>query len=683
MKIDWMIDIRIVAGCVAALVCFALLTSGDSSDVNEAKSDAVKADVVVTNAVNVAAPVVNLPGTDFSPLSAVMERLADIEKTRIEAEVNNRVEKELVRRRDVELKLDEDERKRAMAAIFAINHVNWVVTKIKNYNDPAVLEEEYKNISSDALNLNAIKDHEVIDLICDIMDVITDMRIEEKEREMLREELDQGLVDALSDSISINTGLGATPISMVFNVITSAATSAMNYRKAKRRLMQAHKKKIWALDKDRMRYLNELNKSLLQKYWALVQRYDLDDKWRVTEADVALLIDHLKDENVNRRYDFLSSMQDRYAGLQNYWYYRGITAYECGNIADAKFCLNSYRDAQTECGGILRTDGVAARAAMLRVRMMIDEDSNDKAAISNDLALIERNSTIDEWQNHYFCGLVYANPNLLKSPTDAERVLKPIITHLDFLRNRRMIDWKDLVAEKKELASTNKVDKLVPSGDALFECRRVLADATKGTAGYTNKLDLICGEGISSSREKLFCYFSMRYDKALERLKPEIENIMAYRNNKGFKISLPMSWVLSREGESYLVAGTSDKFLPESFKFAAGNSVQAKEVGERSIEERHDGLSCALVDYKLPTEGDAPVDVSEVRKIVYAVRYDRGNIVKGANAIMLVVEFDVDKRGTAFKPKRAYLGPWCVGSGLDGKSGWLKKGETTYTTIEF
>lgn len=682
MKIDWKIDIRIVVGCVAALVCFALLTSGDSSDVNEAKSDAVKADVVVTNAVNIAAPVVNLPGTDFSPLSAVMERLADIEKTRIEAEVNNRVEKELVRRRDVELKLDEDERKRAMAAIFAINHVNWVVTKIKNYNDPAVLEEEYKNISSDALNLNAIKDHEVIDLICDIMDVITDMRIEEKEREMLREELDQGLVDALSDSISISTGSGVTPISMVFNVVTSAATSAMNYRKAKRKLMQAYGKKTWALDKDRMRYLNELNKSLLQKYWALVQRYDLDDKWRVTEADVALLIDHLKDVDARRRYDFLSSMQDRYAGLQNYWYYRGITAYECGDFNDAKFSLNSYRDAQKECGGILRTDGIAARAAMLRVRMMIEDKVVDEEAYRSDLAIIEGNSTIDEWQNYYFCGLVYANQ--LKSPKDAERVLKPIITHLDFQRNRRMIDWTDMVAEKKELASTNAVDRLVPSGDALFECRSVIAKASEGTGEYTEKLDLICGKEVSSSREKLFCYFSMKYDKALERLKPEIENINVIRDGKGFKVSLPMSWVISREGDSYLIAGDSDKFLPDSFKFANGKLVQAKEVEERSIEERADGLSCATVDYKLPGGNDS-INPADVRKLVYTVRYDRRYDVDGAvaNAVMLAIEFDVDKNGKVFKPRRSHLGLWRIGTGLKDKSGWLQDGENAFTTIEF
>lgn len=650
----------------------------------DAATPIVNMPVVTTNLVNMPAPIVNLPETDFAPLVAVVERLADVEKIRSEDEVRNRVERELAHLRDVELKTYEDDRRRAYAALFAINHVNWVVTKIKNYNDPAVLEEEYKNISSDALNLNAIKDHEVIDVICDIMDVITDMRIESKEREMLREELDQGMSDAIYEAFSgISTGSGVNPVSMVFNVISSAATSAMNYKKAKRRLMQAYGKKTWELDKDRMRYLNELNKSLLQKYWALVQRYDIQDSWRVTEADVALLIDHLKDENVGRRYDFLSSMQDRYAGLQNYWFYRGVTAYECGNLDDAKYSLNSYRDAQREYGGILRIDGVAARAAMLRIRMMIDDGVTDADAYTNELAIVERNSTIDEWQNYYFCGLVYINQ--IRSQKDAERVLKPVVTHLDYLRNRRLVDWKDLVCEKKELSSTNTVDRLVPSGDALFECRKLLADAAKGSEDYAKRLDAICAEGVSSSREKLFCYFSMSYDKALERLKPEIGRICLYRNGSDFRASLPMSWVLSREGASYLTLGDADRFLPAAFRFASGKSVQATEVGERSVEEREDGLVCATVDYALPRESQSLIEASEVRKAVYTIRYDRGNGGTGANALMLAVEFDVNKQDTIFRPRKAYLGPWCVGHGLREKSGWqeIENGRTAYVTVEF
>ena len=38
--------------------------------------------------------------------------------------------------------------------IAQMNHMNWVVTKIKNYNNALVLEEEYEKISPGMLNLN-------------------------------------------------------------------------------------------------------------------------------------------------------------------------------------------------------------------------------------------------------------------------------------------------------------------------------------------------------------------------------------------------------------------------------------------------------------------------------------------------------------------------------------------------
>ena len=115
-----------------------------------------------------------------------------------------------------ELKADERD---AMAALFAINHINWVVTKIKSYNDPAVLEEEYQGLTADALNLRMIKDTELIDLICRILDVITEMRIEEKERDFLKDELDQGMSDALVDAVSSFSVSGISPLSMVVSAI--------------------------------------------------------------------------------------------------------------------------------------------------------------------------------------------------------------------------------------------------------------------------------------------------------------------------------------------------------------------------------------------------------------------------------------------------------------------------------
>ncbi len=585
--------------------------------------------------------------------------------------------------------VEEDGQSSAMAALFAINHVNWVVTKIKNYNDPMVLEEEYKNISADALNLNAIKDHEVIDLICDIMDVITDMRIEEKEREFLKEELDQGMSDALYSAFSgIGTGGGITPVAAVFNLVTSAATAAISYKRAKRQLMMAHKKKMWGLDKNRMQYLNELNKSLLQKYWVIVQRYNLPDEFRVSEQDISLLIDHLKDENPKRLHDFLVAVERKYCGLQNYWYYRGLAAYQSDDFVDASKSLDSYRRAREKYGAMLRIDGIAAKAAMLRVRLMIADDENsqkqgkhkvwDDNSYREQLAIIEKNSTIEEWQSFYFCALVYSH--YLKNPdiVAADKVLAPIIVHLEYKRDRRLIDWQDLVVDMKETKSTNAVERLVQSGDALFECKKLLANEAKvilGAREFEARIAKICDDENASAREKIFCYGDLSYKKALEKIVPDLRNMRVVREKDNtLKLLLPMSWVMSREGDSHLGLYESEKNYLNDIGRSALQEKKEENEDERTIDEGGDRpLVCVnFGEYK---------KIGDAKKIVYTVRYDHVDKTgKGVEkSYMVAVVFDVKDR-KQLMPSKAHFGPWVVGVGK-APSGWKLKPRTSEPDI--
>lgn len=51
-------------------------------------------------------------------------------------------------------KADDSETAAALDTIAQINHINWVVSKIKTYNNVLVLEEEYKKCSPGQLNLD-------------------------------------------------------------------------------------------------------------------------------------------------------------------------------------------------------------------------------------------------------------------------------------------------------------------------------------------------------------------------------------------------------------------------------------------------------------------------------------------------------------------------------------------------
>ena len=561
-----------------------------------------------------------------------------------------------------------------LSALFVINHINWIVTKIKNYNDPIVLEEEYKNICADSLNLNSIKDPETIDLISDIMDAITEMRIDEKEREMLKEELDQGMSDAMYDALSgINAGGGLSPIGAVFNLVTSAVTAGANYKRAKKRVMQTYKKQTWGLDKSRMQNLNELNKSLLQKYWILVQRYSLPDEYRVSENDIAMLIDHLKDENPNRLHSFLKSMEKKYFGLQNYWYYRALTATQVKDKDDAKKALDEYIRFQRDYGQILRIDGIAAKAAMLRIKLMMDDGKIDVPKCRELLKVIERNSTIDEWQSYYFCAMVYADE--LGDIASAERVLLPVTTRLDFKRHNRLVEWCNQAQEKKDLNLTNSVDRLIPSGDALYECKTLLLGLSKYKLTATERdriYSAICDDAGASAKEKLFLYCSLRYEDALKKIIPDLKNIRVIceqssnPNNLFLKLSMPMSWEISCNGGSALCL-LKNVDLSTNVNVFEFIEQECKGNEEHSIEEREDGLNCAVIDFGEQECKD--------KKIGYLVRYDKG---KSSSLMVALVFESIEEGKNMLKPVRAYLGPWHIAEGVkkDDQSYWCNKPET-------
>lgn len=553
----------------------------------------------------------------------------------------------------------ESDKKDAMAALFAINHINWVITKIKTYNDPAVLEEEYQGLTADALNLRVIKDPELIDLICRILDVIVEMRIEEKERAFLKDELDQGTSDALADAVSGIRITGLNPIAMVASAVTSVASAALNYKKAKRALQKKFERQNWSLDKNRMYYLNDLNKELLRDFWAIVQKYpDLPDEYRVSENNIQLLVDHLKDEDAKMRHEFLRAFNDQFAGFQPYWYHRAAAAYEVsGNSQldeetraaareDARFSIERYMSIQIVCGNILRKDATAAKAALLRAAMMSEDGCKDKNAYQDAIDVVMRNSSPDDWQAAYFCALIAIRE--LKDVSLAEKILAPAISELDWQRRRRLAGWKNEMIEAMfEQDGTNKVDKLLSTGDALYECRTLIAStANLSTEEYQKRLSRICDDQNSSVREKMFCYGAMGYRQALEKLRPDVSRMRVYNRDGRYLVSVPFSWVIARGAEMALRVGDADRM----------------EEGERNIEERDDGNQYVLIDYGEAVDGD----------LFFRSRFDRNGRDKNGRpeTISYMVEVAFSGSGSELKPKKATFGRWEKGDGPASSSHW-------------
>lgn len=71
-----------------------------------------------------------------------------------------------------------------------LNSLNLSLYKIANYNNKAVLEEEYDTINND-IRLDAIGDKQLVGIIQALMDALTALRISEEERSRMRAEYER------------------------------------------------------------------------------------------------------------------------------------------------------------------------------------------------------------------------------------------------------------------------------------------------------------------------------------------------------------------------------------------------------------------------------------------------------------------------------------------------------------
>lgn len=68
----------------------------------------------------------------------------------------------------------------------ALNHLNLSLYKIANYNNKAILDEEYDTINND-IKLDSIGDAKLVGIIQELMDALTAFKISEMERARMQE----------------------------------------------------------------------------------------------------------------------------------------------------------------------------------------------------------------------------------------------------------------------------------------------------------------------------------------------------------------------------------------------------------------------------------------------------------------------------------------------------------------
>ena len=453
----------------------------------------------------------------------------------------------------------------AQAAIIMINHINWVVNRIKSTNNVGVLELEYEGISLNKLNLQSIKDQEVIDQITNLCGYITSLRIEDGERKMLQRELQFNMDNAIFEAFpSPGAIVAADPWAIAYNLVQNTVSSFANYMRTVKQLKIQDERKQWELEKAAIARLNSLNVDLLSEQWRLIQGYKLDDYWRVSEEQVNQLLARINspisNANSSEYYDFLNSdfQRKKYQKLPAYWYYLGCAAEK---EKHDEVALDAYNHYQEEFLQILRFDRMAASVAMNKTLLLLKKKAPEKD-IREQLQIIEKNAP-EDWTFLYFCASVYTDN--LNDKTNANRVLDQAINLLQFQFSETLFTCRDL-CKKKELAVG---DHTFPNAMPLIACHVLklrLAGQDENPAQLKALFENFQKDSAKNCFGMLSFYNKIPFDEIATYIKPTLRSMFIdYQYDNSFRSTAPYRFVL-RMPLSWFFAGSFDVKMKVTFK---------------------------------------------------------------------------------------------------------------------
>lgn len=264
----------------------------------------------------------------------------------------------------------------ARDTIAQINHLNWVVSKIKTYNNVIVLEEEYRQISPDKLNLNRIPDKDTLAKIMEMLDLLHGMISDERElkewkrtfemrRKRQQVEFWRNQVGNAQSSVS---GMGWTSLTAGSGAVLSLTKSALGtYREYSNMIEDLEEEALrqkFKMEPQKLERLHQLNKDILRSQWEMIQKYGFDDSLRVSDSDISLFIAALKDSDHNHVYSRIEAMRDKFKIFPVYWYYLSSVALETGHLREALEACDKFFEINR---GLFRDDPTVGAVAMNKV----------------------------------------------------------------------------------------------------------------------------------------------------------------------------------------------------------------------------------------------------------------------------------------------------------------------------
>lgn len=301
-----------------------------------------------------------------------------------------------------EQQITEAHRKRVAVTL---NYCRASLSRIRRLPSKRVLIEEHERILNN-LDLNAIRDEEVINLYSAVLDEISQAQILDTERRVIRERTRRNMQRKLGTDLFVIGAHVAT--GQLGNAIQSGANSWWDYRNsALDRDSQA-----WAIERTRMTGIVSRSSRFLDAAWKLSRRNEIPDQWLVRTGDLVELQKVMREPDHEVRLRVLKRMSRFMQCYPPYWYYVARTEQQLGRFLDA---AKTYRRLSELGEGHFRKDEMlAAGTANLA---MIEEYLGEKSARRTAQKALEYST--ESWEVNLTCAWVLNRHNEHTGAEDA------------------------------------------------------------------------------------------------------------------------------------------------------------------------------------------------------------------------------------------------------------------------
>ena len=215
-----------------------------------------------------------------------------------------------------------------LRAAYALNLCTVSVSQTIDYADVNIMEQEYEAILNN-LNLEKMpKDEALLNILKNILDVITSVNILEEQREYVDQIYQRKMTNSVWETIpSIGMIIaGITPLTLSISFICQVGIGYINYRRSKSDgVLELEKKKL-ELQEDELKVFSSLRRELFDAAWRLSGTYGFSDELRLTSKQIRQYDMILMDDDLVRKFERLHAIRDEFLAYPPFWYHYGNTA---------------------------------------------------------------------------------------------------------------------------------------------------------------------------------------------------------------------------------------------------------------------------------------------------------------------------------------------------------------------